>query len=167
MRGDVFLDFQNIQLTKDWRHEIDLALWRADVVIVFWCFHSEDSPEVAREWRKGVSLGKPLLPILLDDTALPHELGRFQGVDFRAIVKASHDAGRTGPETGPAMADDERADEYHALNPMMLPVLLVLVLWMLVNYFIGTVANRIRDKRAQKKMAVLLYEQIQKTASAA
>jgi hypothetical protein len=39
--------------------------------------------EVGAEWRLALAAGVRLIPVLLDDTPLPDELGARQGIDWR------------------------------------------------------------------------------------
>jgi len=98
-RNDVFWDYQSIPLGRKWRKEIESALNQADVIAVFWCQHAEQSSEVDREWRAGLAKGKRLLPIILDQTKMPRSLGQYQAVDFRAVVRSSHDSESKGEGT--------------------------------------------------------------------
>ena len=59
-------------------------------MVVFWCLHSLRSGEVRKEYEFALSNGKDILPILLDDTPLPAELGEFQSVNFQGLVGPSH-----------------------------------------------------------------------------
>jgi len=60
------------------------------LVVVFWCDHASRSNEVAKEWKAAIEQEKDLLPLLLDATPLPPELGEFQWIDFRGTVGANH-----------------------------------------------------------------------------
>src|SRR5687767_4192277 len=79
----VFQDTDRIPPGKRWREEIAKALAESNLVVVFWCHHAFRSNEVAREWRAAIEQGKDLLPLLLDATPLPSELGSYQWIDFR------------------------------------------------------------------------------------
>ncbi len=86
----VFQDVDSIQPGKMWRNEIAKGLAESDMVVVFWCTHASDSDEVCREWKAAIEQKKDLLPLLLDATPLPPELGDFQWIDFRVMVGTSH-----------------------------------------------------------------------------
>lgn len=86
----VFQDTDGIQPGKKWRGEIAKALAESHLVVVFWCDHACRSTEVATEWKGAVEQEKDVLPLLLDATPLPSELGQFQWIDFRGTVGASH-----------------------------------------------------------------------------
>ena len=86
----VFQDIDRIQPGKKWRSEIAKALTEAQLVVVFWCGHASRSNEVSKEWKAAIEQEKDLLPLLLDATPLPPELGEFQWIDFRGTVGANH-----------------------------------------------------------------------------
>lgn len=86
----VFQDINSIQPGKKWRNEIAKGLAESDLVIVFWCNHASHSDEVCKEWQAAIAHEKDLLPLLLDATPLPQELGDFQWIDFRSMVGATH-----------------------------------------------------------------------------
>ena len=89
-KGLVFQDLDSIKPGKRWRGQIEKALNTARLVVVFWCLHSLRSGEVRKEYEFALSNGKDILPILLDDTPLPAELGEFQSVNFQGLVGPSH-----------------------------------------------------------------------------
>lgn len=86
----VFQDTDDIQPGKRWRSEIAKALAESHLVVVFWCDHASRSNEVSKEWKSAIEQEKDLLPLLLDATPLPPELGEFQWIDFRGMVGANH-----------------------------------------------------------------------------
>src|SRR5262249_22434979 len=86
----VFQDLNNIRPGTKWRQEIEEALYSAQLVILFWCYHSSRSTEVRTEYELALTTGKELLPVLLDTTPLPEKLKEFQWVDFRRLVGFAH-----------------------------------------------------------------------------
>lgn len=92
----VFQDADGIPPGKRWRDEIAKALAESNLVVVFWCHHASRSSEVSHEWRAAIEQKKDLLPLLLDATPLPAELGDFQWIDFRGTVGANHSAVDSG-----------------------------------------------------------------------
>jgi hypothetical protein len=88
----VFQDIDGIQPGKRWRSEIAKGLTESDLVVVFWCDHSNRSEEVSTEWKAAIDQKKDVLPLLLDATPLPPELGEFQWIDFRGTVGTNHGA---------------------------------------------------------------------------
>ncbi|MGH8729726.1 MAG: TIR domain-containing protein [Burkholderiales bacterium] len=75
---------------KRWRSEIARGLAESHMVVVFWCDHASRSDEVSKEWNAAIEQKKDLLPLLLDATPLPPELGEFQWIDFRGTVGPNH-----------------------------------------------------------------------------
>jgi hypothetical protein len=86
----VFQDIDGIQPGKKWRSEIAKGLAESHLVVVFWCDHANRSDEVSKEWKAAIEQEKDLLPLLLDSTPLPPELGDFQWIDFRGTVGGNH-----------------------------------------------------------------------------
>lgn len=66
-----------------WRSEIGRRICRADRVVVVWSAYAAASVEVGAEWRHAAACGRKLVPVLLDGTAMPAELGARQAVDWR------------------------------------------------------------------------------------
>jgi hypothetical protein len=99
-RSLVFQDTDRIPPGKKWRDEIAKALAESTLVVVFWCHHACRSDEVSKEWRTAIELDKDVLPLLLDATPLPSELGDFQWIDFRGTIGTNH-----GPIDTPAVYD--------------------------------------------------------------
>jgi hypothetical protein len=91
-----FIDEQSIKPGQKWRVEIDAALEQCQTILVFWCEHAVQSPEVRSEYERAVSLGKRVVPVLIDDTALPPDLGQYQGVDLRTTFSERHSSNITG-----------------------------------------------------------------------
>ncbi|MBS1172377.1 MAG: hypothetical protein H6R12_1207, partial [Proteobacteria bacterium] len=87
----VFHDIDSIRPGRKWRGEIARALADSSLVVVFWCEHASHSEEVAKEWKAAIDQKKDLLPLLLDTTPLPAQLGEYQWIDFRGTVGASHE----------------------------------------------------------------------------
>lgn len=86
----VFQDIDDIQPGKRWRSEIARGLAGCHLVVVFWCDHASQSDEMSKEWKAAIEQEKDLLPLLLDATPLPPELGEFQWIDFRGTVGPNH-----------------------------------------------------------------------------
>ncbi len=98
----VFHDVDSIRPGKKWREEIEAAITRSSLLIVFWCRHAKNSDEVEAEWRAALALEKDLLPILLDDTPLAEELAQYQWIDFQGLVATSHQTAEGFPRPQPA-----------------------------------------------------------------
>jgi hypothetical protein len=86
----VFQDIGDIQPGERWRTKIARGLAESHLVVVFWCDHANQSDEVSKEWKAAIEQEKDLLPLLLDSTPLPPELGEFQWIDFRGTVGPHH-----------------------------------------------------------------------------
>ena len=86
----VFQDIDGIQPGERWRSKIAKGLAESHLVVVFWCDHANQSDEVSKEWKAAIEQEKDLLPLLLDATPLPPELGEFQWIDFRGTVGPNH-----------------------------------------------------------------------------
>jgi hypothetical protein len=116
-RSLVFQDTDRILPGKKWRDEIAKALAESTLVVVFWCHHACRSDEVSKEWRTAIELDKDVLPLLLDATPLPSELGDFQWIDFRGTIGTNHgpvdtpidDALSSAPPLPPMAASPRRA----------------------------------------------------------
>ena len=76
----VFIDVLDIAYGDRWSEVLGDALRRCERVLVFWSAAAQVSGWVEREWRLALSLGKRIVPTLLDQTPLPAELSAFQAV---------------------------------------------------------------------------------------
>jgi len=86
----VFHDIDSIPPGKKWKSEIDNALAKTDLVVLFWCEHANKSENVKKERSQAVLQDKDILPILLDYTVLPGELSQYQWIDFREGLGTKH-----------------------------------------------------------------------------
>lgn len=78
--ADVFRDLDDIQYGDRWEDVIRTKLAEAERVLVFWSTHAQLSEWVSREWTIAISMQKRVVPILLDQTPLPRELGQFHAL---------------------------------------------------------------------------------------
>jgi TIR domain len=85
----LFMD-RNIMPGERWEPAIQAAIQEASVIFVFWCKHAQRSPEVAEEWRYAIRLERRIVPVIMDSTPVPRELGQYQWVDFREIGEKFH-----------------------------------------------------------------------------
>lgn len=108
----VFQDADGIEAGKRWRDQIAKALSQSNLVVLFWCHHAFRSTEVSSEWRQALEQGKDVLPLLLDETPLPVELGEFQWIDFRETVGSNH--GGTQESISPVVQPDPQASSAKA-----------------------------------------------------
>ena len=68
---------------EPWRTVIAGRICTADRVLVLWSERAAASVEVAAEWRLALACGRVLVPVLLDSTPMPADLGARQAVDWR------------------------------------------------------------------------------------
>ena len=68
---------------EPWRLAIAARICEADRVLVLWSARAAASPEVAAEWRLAAACGRVLVPVMLDSTPMPADLGSRQAVDWR------------------------------------------------------------------------------------
>lgn len=66
-----------------WRPAIGRRICNADRVLVLWSAYAAASVEVGAEWRHAAACGRRLVPVMLDSTPMPAELGSRQAVDWR------------------------------------------------------------------------------------
>lgn len=95
----VFQDLDSLRAGERWHPQIEAAVRAARLVVVFWCDHARSSAYVAEEYQKAISWDKDVVPVLLDPTPLPEDLGAFQAVDFRHLAARLHP-----PPEGPPSA---------------------------------------------------------------
>lgn len=79
---DVLID-REIPAGMPWRVVLAHAVIGARTVLVVWSARSAASAEVGAEWRLAAAAGVRLVPVLLDDTPMPAELGARQAIDWR------------------------------------------------------------------------------------
>src|SRR5262245_47183435 len=75
--GGVFLDTDTIEPGVRWRDSLEAGLAECRVLVLFWCLHSAESPEVRWEYTRAAELGKRVAPVLLDDTPLAPGLDAY------------------------------------------------------------------------------------------
>ena len=72
-----------------WFEQLMKHIDRAPQLFVFWCQHAQHSKEVEREFKYALGKSKRVVPVLLDDTPLPHELSEIHGIDLRGAIRHS------------------------------------------------------------------------------
>lgn len=82
---DVWIDQLSILPGQRWQETIEAAIRSCSHIVVLLSENSIDSSEVEAEWGLGLSLGKTVVPILLDDVALPYRLRSVQSLNLRAL----------------------------------------------------------------------------------
>jgi hypothetical protein len=85
--NEVFVDYESIKPGEKWRESLQKAIERSDQLILFWCCHSGKSEWVKYEFEQGTKLGKPIIPVLCCDYPADDEVGEFQWIDVRPIIK--------------------------------------------------------------------------------
>ena len=75
---NIWIDYSGLSAGEVWRREIDEAIKRSSLIIVLVSKDSVNSQYVTYEWAYALGLGRKLLPILLDDTALHPRLEEIQ-----------------------------------------------------------------------------------------
>jgi hypothetical protein len=86
----IFQDVHNISPGSLWRGVIADAIDTCEIFVLFWCKHSEQSPEVKKEYNRAVGLEKRIVPVLLDETSIPKTLAEYQSIDMTDIIFGSH-----------------------------------------------------------------------------
>lgn len=76
----VFLDVVDLTYGDQWKDALLQALRLCERVMVFWSKAASASEWVEREWRFALSVGKRIVPTLLDQTPLPGELANLHAV---------------------------------------------------------------------------------------
>jgi hypothetical protein len=104
--ANVFRDEDELKPGAQWRIEIESAIDRCTVFLLFWCSHSAQSTEVLSEFRRAHELGKRIVPVQLDATAMGEQIGQFQAIDLRPF--GPHAAvPRTAFANGITMTEEE------------------------------------------------------------
>lgn len=78
--ADVFRDLDDIQFGERWEDVITSRIRACERVLVFWSKSAQQSEWVGREYQLAIKLGKTLVPVLLDSTPLPADLGAFHAL---------------------------------------------------------------------------------------
>jgi hypothetical protein len=130
----VFLDSDSIKPGQKWRQALSEAMEQANLVVVFWCTHSNQSAEVESEYRSAIEARKDVLPVLLDSTPVPPALDQYQWIDFRELGRGRHsmeDVPAARPSAPKARSARPRWLETVAASAALLVLLVGASLWML------------------------------------
>jgi TIR domain len=84
-------DADSMRTSGRWREELGTAISESNVVLVFWCHHSQTSYEVRKEFALALEQGKDILPLLMDGTPLPSKLANRRTIDFRDRLGVVHE----------------------------------------------------------------------------
>ncbi len=79
-----WVDKEDIPFGANWDRSIDEAIHAAACILVFLSPQAVASDEVQAEWNLAVEEGKPIVPLLLEDCAIPRRLRARQHIDLRA-----------------------------------------------------------------------------------
>lgn len=74
---------RDIPAGAPWRQVLERAICVSDRVLLLWSRRAAASAEVAREIQTARLCRVPVVPVLLDSTPLPPDVGQLQGVDWR------------------------------------------------------------------------------------
>ena len=136
----VFLDSDSIQPGQQWRTVLEQAISDANLVLVFWCRHSGQSPEVAREYQAALGAAKDIVPVLLDATPLPKPLTEYQWIDFRTIAGMTHDGQAPAPYIAEAASPRRSAPAAPSLKgvsaSVVIATLLAMSAWLLNSWLV-------------------------------
>ncbi|MFI0397709.1 MAG: toll/interleukin-1 receptor domain-containing protein [Thiolinea sp.] len=97
--ADVFRDIDDIEFGDRWEDVIRSKLAEAERVLVFWSKHAQVSEWVQREWSIALTMQKRIVPILLDQTPLPTELGQFHALSNFILAAPNTMASQTAKST--------------------------------------------------------------------
>lgn len=74
----------------DWSCEISQYLGEADVLVVFWSRHAAETDSVRKDYLSAIDMGMRVIPVRLDDLALPSEMAAFEAISCEAFVGEKH-----------------------------------------------------------------------------
>jgi hypothetical protein len=107
----VWLDRSEIRLGALLGRELLSNIRASRALVLVWSKHAAQSPWVQSEWIAAANLGKPIVPICLDKTALPQALtntlwgvgGRLFTATVTQLVRAMRGGLASGPSISPSM----------------------------------------------------------------
>lgn len=85
-----FIDFRDTPPGKQWQADHNSRIRKASRLVLCWSKNASQSKWVDYEWRLARSVGTAIIPVLLDDTPLPHGLDGLNAVDVRDFTGHSH-----------------------------------------------------------------------------
>lgn len=83
------VDYRAQQPGTIWRPYMAAKIAKADVVLVLWSSAAAQSSELAPELRMAYAARGRLVPILLDSTPMPAELGARQAVNLEGLCASA------------------------------------------------------------------------------
>jgi hypothetical protein len=107
----VWLDRSEIRLGALLGRELLSSIRASRAIVLVWSKHAAQSPWVQSEWIAAANLGKPIVPICLDKTALPQALtntlwgagGRSFTATVAQLVRTMRGGLAAGPSISPSM----------------------------------------------------------------
>lgn len=78
--AQVFRDIDDIAFGDDWEEVIVRKLQECERVMVFWSVNAQASEWVGKEYTIALEQQKRMVPVLLDNTPLPPELGKYHAL---------------------------------------------------------------------------------------
>jgi hypothetical protein len=110
---EVFFDRDSIEPGEDWQQKINTVIAECSVLYLLWSLPASRSPHVKDEWRLAITLGKRIVTITLDDTAVAEELTRFNFIDGSDLI--------VGRPTPTEKVTSESAPTTHGLTSALPP----------------------------------------------
>lgn len=86
----LFRDDDDLIPGDKWKPTIGTKISECDTFMLFWCWHSKASTPVRGEWKQAIKEGKRIVPVLLDATELPPQLGEFHWIDLSPLTRHRH-----------------------------------------------------------------------------
>lgn len=85
----IFRDEDSITPGEKWQQAVVEAIQSCESILVFWSAAAVDSKAVEEEYTLAITLGKRVVPVLLDDTPLLGALRQYQWVDLRTVINSA------------------------------------------------------------------------------
>ena len=85
----VWRDQQSLQAGQDWPKALGEAIADHDSFLLLWSIHAQESTFVNKEWNSAFAQNKPIIPVQLDTTPLPHSLQSvhsLEGQDLQQVA---------------------------------------------------------------------------------
>ena len=124
--ASVFYDVASIEFGDRWEDQLAKAIQRCERMLVFWSAAASVSSWVEKEWRQALFLGKRIVPMQLDTTPLPPDLGQFHGVAglmslLQEAVQESRTPMRRQVAPGKPFAAQRLPDDFDPFSAAPLP----------------------------------------------
>ena len=86
---NAFRDEDSIRPGEKWSMVIAESVADCRTMLVFWSASASRSEAMKQEYSLAINLGKAVVPVVIDETALSPELATYQAVDLRGLVTKS------------------------------------------------------------------------------